>query len=78
MAAIHRKSCIKFIPKSLVVSVVLVFSVGKAIVSKHVFWNAIPNSFFADFIFRNANDKNLVEGITEGSVVGTEEKQQKR
>ena len=31
---------------------------------------------FADFIFRNANDKNLVEGITEGSVVGTEEKQQ--
>ena len=37
MAAIHRKSCIKFIPKSLVVSVVLVVSVGKAIVSKHVF-----------------------------------------
>jgi len=34
--------------------------------------------FFADFIFRNANDKNLVEGITEGSVVGTEEKQQER
>ena len=37
MAAIHRKSCIKFIRKSLVVSVVLVVSVGKAIVSKHVF-----------------------------------------
>ena len=34
--------------------------------------------FFADFIFRNVNDKNLVEGITEGSVVGTEEKQQER
>ena len=37
MAAIHRKSFIKFIRKSLVVSVVLVVSVGKAIVSKHVF-----------------------------------------
>ena len=49
MAAIHRKSCIKFIPKSLVVSVVLVVSVGKAIVLKHPFWNAIPNSFFCWF-----------------------------
>ena len=34
--------------------------------------------FFADFILRNANDKNLVEGITKGGVVGTEEKQQER
>ena len=34
--------------------------------------------FFADFIFRNANKKNLVEGLTEGSVAGTEEKQQER
>ena len=34
--------------------------------------------FFANNIFRNANHKLLVEGITEGSVVGTEEKQQER
>ena len=78
MAAIHRKSCIKFIQKSLVVSVVLVVSVGKAIVSKHMFWNAIPNSIFCWFYIQKANDKNLVEGITEGSVVGTEEQQQER
>ena len=59
MAAIHRKSCIKFIRKSLVVSVVLVVSVGKAIVntcSEMLF----QTPFLADFIFRNVNDKNLV------------------
>ena len=38
----------------------------------------VRTAFFADYIFRNANEKNLVEGLTEGSVAGTEEKQQER
>ena len=34
--------------------------------------------FFADFIFKNANENNFVKGLTEGSVVGTGEKQQEQ